>query len=70
VDKARAAPWLRKASTHGIDDAHLVLGTYCRFGRGVPKDLVLAYAYYIRAGLANDDPRKLLRDLRKEKTTR
>jgi TPR repeat protein len=41
-----AAKWYQKAGEQGHGDAQWSLGNFYRLGRGVPRDLVRAYACY------------------------
>jgi TPR repeat protein len=45
-DDKRAVEWYRKAAVQGFSDAQYNLGVMYQFGRGVPRDDVLAYMLF------------------------
>jgi hypothetical protein len=55
--------WYRKAADQGDAKAQCNLGVSYRYGYGVAKDEVEAYAYYNLAGITNEIARKNLANL-------
>ncbi len=53
-DNRQALEWYRKAAVQGFSDAQYNLGVMYQFGRGVPRDDVLAYMLFsLAASLGN-----------------
>ena len=50
----KVVKWLRNAAEQGQPDAQLDLGTRYRYGDGVPKDYVEAYAWFNLAAASGD----------------
>jgi TPR repeat protein len=48
-EQAQAVPWYEQAAKAGLSEAQILLGTMYAQGSDVPRDLVRAYAWLLRA---------------------